>query len=68
MWKLMGRIQRLAARSTPSAMLLLLVEVRALTLSAKFSAQSGLNDFFDFLRLAVANENGHNLFLFFEGI
>ena len=68
MWKLTGRIQRLAAPSTPSAMPLLLVEVRALTLSAKFSTQSGLNDFFSFLHLAVANKNGHNLFLFFEGI
>ena len=50
---------------------LLLVEVRALiTLGAstKFRVQSELNDFFGFFRLAIANENGHNLFFFSEGI
>ena len=59
MRKLTGRIRRLAARSTPSA----IAPVRSkspLLLSARFSAQSELNDFFDFFRLAVADKNGHN--------
>ena len=35
-----------------------------LLLSAKFSAQSELNDFFDFFRLAVADKNGHDPSIF----
>ena len=60
MWKLTGRIRRLAARSTPST----IAPGRSkspLLLSARFSAQSEHNDFFDFFRLAVADKNGHNL-------
>ena len=53
MCKPAGPIRRLAARSTPST-------IAPLLLSAKFSAQFELNDFFDFLRLAVADENGHD--------
>ena len=34
------------------------------SLSGKFSALSEVNDFFGFLRLAVADENGHDLFFF----
>ena len=59
MWKPTGPIQRLAARSTPSA----IAPGRSkspLLLSAKFSAQSKLNDIFDFFRLAVADKNGHD--------
>ena len=51
---------------------LILVEVRALyLLSTKFSAQSELNDFFNFFRLAVADKNGHDPSIFakaFEAI
>ena len=59
MRKLTGRIRRLAARSTPST----IAPGRSkspLLLSARFSAQSELNDFFDFFHLAVADKNGHN--------
>ena len=55
MWKPTGRIRRLAARSTPSV----INPGRSkspLLLSAKFSAQSELNDFFDFFCLAVADK------------
>ena len=70
MWKPTGRIRRLAARSTPSV----INPGRSkspLFLSAKFSAQSQLNDFFDFFRLAVADKNGHDPSIFakaFEAI
>ena len=67
MWKPTGPIRRLAARSTPSAIARGRIE-SPLLLSAKFSAYSELNDFFGFLRFAVADENGHDLFFFFEGI
>ena len=41
------------------------VEVRALYYSPlMFSAQSELNDFFDFFRLAVADKNGHDPSIF----
>ena len=63
MWKPTGRIRRLAARSTPST----IAPGRSkspLLLSARFSAQSELNDFFDFFRLAVADKNGHNPSIF----
>ena len=63
MWKPTGRIRRLAARSTPSV----IAPGRSkspLLLSAKFSAQSELNDFFDFFRLAVADKNGHDPSIF----
>ena len=69
-WKLTGRIRRLAARSTPST----IAPGRSkspLLLSARFSAQSELNDFFDFFRLAVADKNGHDSSFFvkaFESI
>ena len=43
----------LSARSTPST-------IAPLLLSAKFSAQFELNDFFDFFRLAVSDKNGHD--------
>ena len=59
MRKLTGRIPRLAARSTLST----IAPGRSkspLLLSARFSAQSELKDFFDFFRLAVADKNGHN--------
>ena len=58
MWKPTGPIQRLASCSTPSA----IAPGRSkspLLLSAKFSAHSELNNFFDFFRLAVADKNGH---------
>ena len=42
---------------------LLLVKVRALCYSPN-AAQSELNDFFGFFRLAVAEENEHDLFFF----
>ena len=67
MWKPTGRIRRLAARSTPST----IAPGRSnspLLLSAKFSAQSELINFFDFFRLAVTDKNGHDPFLFCEGI
>ena len=57
MWKPTGPIRHLAACSTPSA-------IAPLLLSAKFSAQFELNDFFDFFRLAVADKNGHNPSIF----
>ena len=38
-----------------------------LSLSAKFSAQFGLNDFFSFFCLVVADESRHDLFFFSEG-
>jgi len=47
-----GRIRRLAP----------------LSLSANFSAQPELKDIFAFFRLAVPDENGHDLFFFFAGI
>ena len=50
MWKPAGPIRRLAARSIPST-------IAPLLLSAKFSAQFELNDFFDFFHLAVADKN-----------
>ena len=59
MWKPTGRIRRLAARSTPSV----INPGRSkspLLLSAKFSAQSERNDFFDCFCLGVANKNGHD--------
>ena len=61
MWKPTGRIRRLAARWTPST----IAPGRSkshLLLSAKFSAQSELNDFFDFFHshLAVADKNGQD--------
>ena len=59
MWKLTGHIWRLAARSTPSTIAPGRSE-SPLLLSARFSAQSELNDFFDFFRLAIADKNGHN--------
>ena len=61
MWKLTARIRRLAAHSTPST----IAPGRSkspLLLSARFSAQSELNDFFDSFRLAVADKNGHDPF------
>ena len=68
MWKPTSRIRCLAARSTPSA----IAPGRSMSLlllSAKFSAQSELNDFFfGFLRLAVAGEKRTRPLLFFEGI
>ena len=58
LWKLTGPIRRLAARSTPST-------IAPLLLSAKFSAQFELNDFFDLIfRLAVADKNGHGPSIF----
>ena len=57
MWKPTGPIRRLAARSTPST-------IAPLLLSAKFSAQFELNDFFDFFRLAVADKNRHGPSIF----
>ena len=63
MWKPTNRVRRLAARSTPSV----INPGRSkslLLLSAKFSAQSELNDFFDFFRLAVADKNGHDPSIF----
>ena len=53
MWKPTGPIRCLAARSSPST-------IAPLLLSAKFSAQFELNNFFDFFCLAVADKNGHN--------
>ena len=44
-WKLTGRIRRLAARSTPSTIAPGRIK-SPLLLSARFSAQSELNDFF----------------------
>ena len=67
MWKSTSRIRCLAARSTPSA----IAPGRSMSpllLSAKFSAQSELNDFFGFFRLAVAGEKRTRPLLFFEGI
>ena len=58
MWKLTGHIQRLTARSTPST-IAPGQSKSPLLLSARFSAQSELNDFFDFFRLAVPDKNGH---------
>ena len=58
MRKLTGRIRRLAARWTPSTIALGRSK-SPLLLSARFSAQSELKDFFDFFRLAVADKNGH---------
>ena len=58
-WKPTGRIRRLAARWTPST----IAPGRSkspLLLSAKFSAQSELNEFFDFFHLAVADKNGQD--------
>ena len=55
MWKPTGPIRRLAARSTP-------LTIAPLLLSAKFSAQFELNDFFDFFHLAIADKNGHDPF------
>ena len=66
MWKPTGRIRRLAARSTPST----IAPGRSkspILLSAKFSAQSELNDFFDFFHLAVADENKLDPSFFVEG-
>ena len=63
MWKLTGCIRRLAARSTPSA----IAPGRSkspLLHSAEFSAQSELNNFFDFFRLAVADKNRHDRSIF----
>ena len=63
MWKPTGRIRRLAACSTPSA----IAPGRSkspLLFSANFSAQSELNDFFDFFCLAVADKNGHDPSIF----
>ena len=57
MWKPTGPIRHLAARSTPST-------IAPLLLSAKFSAQFELNDFFDFFRLAIADKNGHGPSIF----
>ena len=64
MWKPMGRIRRLHWLLVRLLQPLLLVEV----LSAKFSAQSELINFFDFSRLAVTDKNGHDPSLFCEGI
>ena len=63
MWKPMGRIRCLAACSTPSAIAPGQSKSTVL-LSAKVSAQSELGDVFGFFRLAVADENGHDLFFF----
>ena len=63
MWKSTDRIRHLVARSTPSV----INPGRSkspLLLSAKFSAQSELNEFFDFFRLAVADKNGHDPSIF----
>ena len=57
MWKPTGPIRRLAARSNPST-------IAPLLLSAKFSAQFELNDFFDFFRLAVVDKNGYDPSIF----
>ena len=57
MWKPTGPIRRLAVRSTPST-------IAPLLLSAKFSAQFELKDFFDFFRLAVADKNGYDPSIF----
>ena len=57
-----GRIRCLAARSIPSA----IAPGRSMSpllLSATFSAQSELNDFFGFFRLAVAGEKPTRPFL-----
>ena len=59
MWKLTGRIRRLAAISTPSTIAPGRSK-RPLLLFTRFSAESELNDFFDFFRLAVADKNGHD--------
>ena len=63
MWKPTGCIRRLAARSTPSV----INPGRSkspLLLSAKFSPQSELNDFYDFFHLAVAHKSGHDPSIF----
>ena len=57
MWKPTGPIWRLAARSTPST-------IAPLLLSAKFSVQLELNEFFHFFRLAVADKNRHDPSIF----
>ena len=63
----MGRIQHSAARSTPSA-ILLLVEVRPLYYSTKFSALSELDDFLaSFAFFAVEDKTDMTSSLFFEG-
>ena len=63
MWKLTGRIRRFAARSTPSV----IAPGRSkspLLLSAKFSAQSELNDFFRLLlSLPLQTKTDTTLFL-----
>ena len=41
-------------------------EKEPLSLSAKFSTQSELSDFFGFSCLVFADENGHDLFFFFR--
>ena len=73
MWKPTGRIRRLAARSTPSGPSVINPgrTKSPLLLSARFSAQSELNNFFDFFRLAVADKNGRDPSIFpkaFEAI
>ena len=67
MWKPTGRIRRLAARLTPST-IAPGQSNSPLLLSAKFSAQSKLINFFDFFRLAIIDKNGHAPSLFCEGI
>ena len=65
MWMPTGRIRCLAASSTPSASAPGR-SMSSLLLSAKFSAQSELNDFFGFFRLAVPVEKPTRPLLFFR--
>ena len=70
MWKLTGRIRRLAARSTPST----IAPGRSkspLLLSARFSAQSELNDFSTSSALPLQTKTDTTLLFFakaFESI
>ena len=57
MWKPTGRIRCLAARSPGRSM-------SPLLLSAKFSAQSELNDFLASSALPLQAKNQHDLFFF----
>ena len=57
MWKPTGPIPHLAAHSTSSS-------IAPLLLSAKFSTQFELNDFFNFFCLAFADKNGHDPSIF----
>ena len=70
MWKPMGRIRRLAARSTPSGPSVINPgrSKSPLLLSAKFSAQSELNDFFRLLPPCRCRQKWARPFYFCEGI